>query len=203
MAHYAIIDENNIVKNVLYVDNQFALDENGDDNEESSILRCRESLGDYTSTIIRTSINGNIRGTYSGIGYTYDSENDVFIPPQKFKSWILNNETFLWEPPIPMPEPIPGKLPYWDDENVKWEFISDPAYLITEFKFRNQLTVSEKLLWDNPDIASTPTQKAVINTFKSELPLDPNEQNTTELLGLLVSEGVYTQERLDEIISNL
>ncbi len=127
MAHYAILDNNNIVTNILYVDNQFALDENGSDDEENSIQRCRESLQDYESTIIRTSINGNIRGRYAGIGYSYDPENDVFIEPQKFKSWILNPETFSWEPPIPRPEEIPGKVLFWDDENVSWEYIDYPV----------------------------------------------------------------------------
>lgn len=59
-----------------------------------------------------------LRKNFAGIGYTYDAERDAFIAPRIFDSWNLNEETCLWEPPIPYPED--GKLYSWDDENLAW-----------------------------------------------------------------------------------
>ena len=58
------------------------------------------------------------RKNYAGIGYTYDSIRDAFIPPQPFSSWILNEETCLWEAPTPMP--IDGKTYIWNEETISW-----------------------------------------------------------------------------------
>jgi hypothetical protein len=62
--------------------------------------------------------NRPLRGNYAGIGYTYDSVNDVFIPPTPFQSWILNLSTWLWEPPVPMP--TDGKRYGWDEATTSW-----------------------------------------------------------------------------------
>lgn len=62
--------------------------------------------------------NRPLRKNYAGIGFTYDVEKDAFIPPQPFASWILNNETCLWESPTPMP--IDGKRYNWDEEQLQW-----------------------------------------------------------------------------------
>ena len=78
-------------------------------------------------TWIQTSYNthGNqhpegrpLRGNYAGIGYTYDSTNDVFYAPQPYPSWILNNNTWLWESPIPYP--TDGKVYIWDETITNW-----------------------------------------------------------------------------------
>lgn len=78
-------------------------------------------------TWIQTSYNthGNqhpegrpLRGNYAGIGYTYDSTNDVFYAPQPYPSWILNNNTWLWESPIPYP--TDGKIYIWDETITNW-----------------------------------------------------------------------------------
>jgi len=58
-----------------------------------------------------------LRGNYAGIGFTYDRENDVFYAPQPFPSWTLNNTTWLWEPPVPMPE---GGIYNWDEATTSW-----------------------------------------------------------------------------------
>jgi hypothetical protein len=58
-----------------------------------------------------------LRGNYAGVGYTYDEENDVFYAPQPFPSWTLNNTTWLWEAPTPMPE---GGLYTWNEETLSW-----------------------------------------------------------------------------------
>ena len=59
-----------------------------------------------------------LRGNYAGIGYTYDESNDVFYAPQPFPSWTLNNQTWIWEAPVPYPDD--GKLYRWDEETTSW-----------------------------------------------------------------------------------
>lgn len=59
-----------------------------------------------------------LRGNYAGIGYTYDEANDVFYAPQPFPSWILNNQTWLWEAPVPYPND--DKLYRWDEDTTSW-----------------------------------------------------------------------------------
>ena len=59
-----------------------------------------------------------LRGNYAGIGYVYDESNDVFYAPQPFPSWILNNQTWLWEAPVPYPND--GKLYRWDEDTTSW-----------------------------------------------------------------------------------
>lgn len=204
MAHFAELDENNIVKQVLYVDNQHILDENGNESEELGIAQCKEGLNNPNAKLVRTSYNGNIRNRYAAIGFIYNEELDAFLPSQPFPSWILNKQTYEWEAPISMPQTqLENGFYVWNEENQNWEIkvIEVPPKQITSESFRSQLTLTEKLLWDSPDTASTPSQKAVITTFKTELPLTVGEETTTELLDLLVSEGVFTQQRLDEILS--
>ena len=60
-----------------------------------------------------------LRGNYAGIGYTYDSANDVFYPPKPFNSWLLSTQTWLWEPPIPLPED--DKPHRWDEDTLSWK----------------------------------------------------------------------------------
>lgn len=74
----------------------------------------------------QTSYNGNFRANYAGTGYPYDEENDVFIPIQPFKSWLLNEEDYQWYPPIPMPiiENNSDQRYYlWDESMVNWKLI--------------------------------------------------------------------------------
>jgi hypothetical protein len=79
-------------------------------------------------TWIQTSYNthGNqhpegrpLRGNYAGIGYTYDAQNDVFVAPKPFNSWVLNEDTWLWEAPVAMPDD--GKSYTWNEETTSWE----------------------------------------------------------------------------------
>jgi hypothetical protein len=88
MAHFAQIDENNIVVKVLVTDNN---DPNGDEGYQLLI----DNLG---GTWIKTSYNGNIRKNFAGIGYTYDESRDAFVPPMPNGiGWVLNEETCQWE----------------------------------------------------------------------------------------------------------
>lgn len=123
MAHFAEIDENNIVTRVLVV---------GDDQEDRGQEFLADDLG-LGGTWKKTSYNtqGGVhtlggtpfRKNYAGIGYSYDEERDAFIPPKPFASWILNEETCNWNAPIEMPVEE-GKLFTWDEETTSWvEFV--------------------------------------------------------------------------------
>lgn len=113
MAHFAQLNEN-IVTQVIVVANQELLD-NGVESEAKGIAFCQSLFG---GEWIQTSYNGNIRKNYAGIGYTYDSQRDAFIPPKPFASWTLNEETCLWE--APTPRPVDGKIYGWDETTVSW-----------------------------------------------------------------------------------
>jgi len=106
MSHFAEIDNNNKVLRVLVGDNN---DPAGDEGYQWLI----DNLG---GTWIQTSYNNNIRKQYAGIGYTYDADNDVFIAPQPYPSWSLD-ENFDWQPPTPRPE---EGLWYWDEDSLSW-----------------------------------------------------------------------------------
>ena len=107
MAHYAFLDENNIVTEVITGIDETELIEGLDTETWYANFRGK--------TCKRTSYNGNIRKQYAGIGFTYDAVNDVFIAPQPYLSWSLN-ENFDWQPPIPKPE---GEW-YWDESLGNW-----------------------------------------------------------------------------------
>ena len=111
MAHFAEIDEDNVVVRVLVTDNN---DPNGDEGYQWLI----DNLG---GTWVKTSYNGNIRKNFAGIGYTYDEALDAFVPPQPFASWTLNEETALWEAPVPYP--TDGILYSWDEEAGSWQVV--------------------------------------------------------------------------------
>jgi hypothetical protein len=113
MAHYAFLDENNIVTEVITGRNE---------NEEvDGITDWEQAYGDYRGQVCkRTSYNGNIRKQYAGIGYTFDAVNDVFIAPQPYASWSLD-ANFDWQPPTPAP--AEGNF-YWDEEAGEWH-VSD------------------------------------------------------------------------------
>ena len=108
MAHWAEIDENNIVVRVTVGDNN---DSNGDEGYQWLI----ENLG---GTWIKTSYNGNIRKNFAGIGFTYDEERDAFITPKPYDSWTLEEETCQWKSPIEYP--TDGNIYYWDEETLSW-----------------------------------------------------------------------------------
>lgn len=115
MAHFARI-ENLIVTDVIFVSNENINDENGSESETVGIQFCNSLIaGDW----IQTSYNGNIRKNFAGIGYTYDSERDAFIPPKLYHSWTLNEQTCQWEAPIPYPND--NKLYVWNENQKAWE----------------------------------------------------------------------------------
>ena len=115
MSHFAQLDDNNIVTQVIVVNNNELLDENGQESEAKGIAFC-QSL--YGGKWVQTSYNNNFRGTYAGIGYTYNQQEDIFIAPQPYPSWILNKTSWLWE--APEPYPTDGKIYEWNEDKVKW-----------------------------------------------------------------------------------
>ena len=109
MSHWAELDNNNQVLRVLVGDNN---DPNGDEGYQWLI----NNLG---GTWVKTSYNGNIRGTYAGVGYSYNPEEDIFVAPQPYPSWIRNGS--FWEPPTPMP--TDGQLYRWVEADLNWQAI--------------------------------------------------------------------------------
>ena len=206
MAHFAELNQDNQVINVIYIEDKYILDENGVESEEVGIQYLKTHHGNER-TWIKTSINNNIRCHYAVIDGYYLPSVDQFTSRKPYSSWVLSADNFTWIAPVPVPTDTPEGFFYnWNEGSLNWvleELPKPPPKEITSENFRSQLTLTEKLLWDNPDTASTLSQKAVITTFKTELPLTVGEETTTELLDLLVSEGVFTQQRLDEIVSGI
>ena len=116
MAHFAKLDENNVVLEVHCVHNNELLDENGIEQEQKGIDFLINWSNGYL-TWKQTSYNGSFRKNYAGIGYTYDPQHDAFIPPKPFPSWLLNADA-QWEAPIAMP--TDGQMYTWDEENSNW-----------------------------------------------------------------------------------
>lgn len=115
MAHFAQLDQNNLVTQVIVVANQECLDENGAESETVGVAFCQSLFGGDWK---QTSYNGSIRKNYAGIGYTYDSVRDAFIPPKPYASWTLNEDTCLWDAPIAYP--TDGKRYAWDEATTNW-----------------------------------------------------------------------------------
>ena len=116
MAHYAFLDENNIVTEVIVGKNEGEDGKSGEDWEAH--------YGAFRGqTCKRTSYNANIRKNYAGKGFTYDAERDAFIPPKPYNSWVLNEETCRWEEPTPMPQD--GQDYAWNEGTTSWEVITN------------------------------------------------------------------------------
>jgi hypothetical protein len=114
MGHYAKIDENNVVTQVVVVDNKDMADAFGVEKEHIGAAHLEKILG---GTWKQTSYNGNMRKNYAGIGYTYRADIDAFVPPKPFASWLLNANA-QWEAPVAMPQD--GKMYSWDEETTNW-----------------------------------------------------------------------------------
>jgi hypothetical protein len=126
MAHFAKIDENNIVTQVVVVDNKDTSDASGVEKEHIGAAHLEKILG---GTWKQTSYNGNLRKNYAGIGYSFDAQRNAFISPKPFNSWVLVEETCQWTAPVAMP--TDGKMYVWNEDNLGWEEIqpSNISYL--------------------------------------------------------------------------
>jgi hypothetical protein len=109
MSHWAEIDNNNIVIRVTVGNN--------DEPDEGYQWLIDNLGGIWIKTSYNAATNG-FRKNYAGIGFTYDETRDAFIPPKTFDSWLLNEETCLWE--APTPRPTDDKLYTWDEATISW-----------------------------------------------------------------------------------
>ena len=115
MAHFAEIGLNNTVTRVIVVSNDDCKDQFGNESETIGAKFCHDLFG---GVWLQTSYNGTIRKNYAGIGYTYDSTRDAFIPPKPFASWVLNEITCRWDAPTVMP--TDDKRYRWDESTTSW-----------------------------------------------------------------------------------
>ena len=120
MAHFAKLDENNMVIEVHVVSND-ALDPSNE--EASGIEFLTEWSGGYTNWK-QTSYNHAFRKRYAGVGYRYDEVRDAFIPPKIFTSWVFDEETCSWQPPIPYPSSEEYIRYVWNEENLSWDEVN-------------------------------------------------------------------------------
>jgi hypothetical protein len=122
MAHYAYLDENNIVTEVIVGkdEDDIVLDENGNQINWEVYYGAKKTS---YNTVGGVHLLGGTayRKNYAGLGYTYDEGRDAFIPPRPFLSWNLNEETCLWECPIQIPDNIEGHVWMWDEETLSWK----------------------------------------------------------------------------------
>ena len=103
MSHFAKLDNNNIVTQVIVAEQDFI--NSG-------------AVGD-SFRWVQTSYNNNFRKNYAGVGYTYDRVRDAFIPPKPYPSWVLNEDTCLWDAPTPMPDD--GQMYTWNEDTQAWD----------------------------------------------------------------------------------
>jgi len=113
MAHFAEIDNNNVVLRVITVSNEDII-KDGIEDEATGIAFCQSLLGGNWK---QTSYNNNIRYHYAGIGYIYDPDRNAFYSPSPYPSWTLN-DSCDWEAPIPIPET--GGPWIWDEATLSW-----------------------------------------------------------------------------------
>ena len=129
MAHFAQLDENNIVTQVIVLSNEATSDHNGVEAEELGVAHCRKKYG-LDTRWKQTSYNSKFRGNYAGIGCRYDEELDAFIHPQPFPSWTLDTTIMGWVSPIgPAPtlteEQIEaGQTHIWNEETISWDLVT-------------------------------------------------------------------------------
>jgi hypothetical protein len=116
IAHYAFLDNDNIVTEVIV------------GIDETELIEGKHPevwYGEFRGqTCKRTSYNGNYRKNYAGLGYKYDEALDAFVPPKPYESWILNEDTALWEAPVAYPED--GRMYSWNEDTGSWDAVKLP-----------------------------------------------------------------------------
>jgi hypothetical protein len=109
LAHFALLNENSIVTQVIVAEQ---------DVIESGLFGTGWVQTSYNTQGGQHPEDRPLRKNYAGVGYTYDSQRDAFIPPQPFLSWSLNEQTCLWN--APTPKPTDGKIYIWNEEQLAW-----------------------------------------------------------------------------------
>lgn len=114
MAHYAFLDENNIVTEVIPGRDEWEVVDGISDWEAY--------YGEFRGQVCkRTSYNNNYRKNYAGVGYYFDEARDAFIAPKPFESWLLDEETCRWQAPTPMP--ADGQIYRWVEDDLNWQVV--------------------------------------------------------------------------------
>lgn len=151
MAHFAKLTENKIVSSVVYVDNSVLQDENGVEQESLGKAHLEKHNSWPANLWVQTSYNTKnnqhndsgtaFRGNYAGIGFTWDSENEIFWPPQPYSSWTKNVANARWDPPVAQPEPTEEQLTQinagthiwnttWNESSQTWDIdFRETSYL--------------------------------------------------------------------------
>jgi hypothetical protein len=124
MAHFAQLDQNNIVAQVIVVNNEAINNEPFPKSEPIGVAFCQSLYGQDTKWA-QTSYNASFRYNYAGIGYIFDPVTQAFIPLKPYPSWFLNTSTFQWNPPVPYPND--GKNYYWDEATQSWVMTTAPS----------------------------------------------------------------------------
>jgi len=119
MAHFARLDDNNIVQDVIVVHNNQLLDENGNEIENNGIDFLENIFGHRNWK--QTSYNRSFRKNYAAIGYKYDFDRDAFISTTPYNSWILNENTCLWEAPVSIP--TDEGIYSWNEDTLSWNLL--------------------------------------------------------------------------------
>ena len=123
MAHFAQLDADNIVLQVIVVGNDDCQDDDGNESEAVGIAFCQSLLG--ADTIWKqTSYNHNIRVRYASIGDTYNADLDAFIRPQPYPAWTLSAVTKDWEPPVAKPDNTETHYYVWNETDQQWDQIA-------------------------------------------------------------------------------
>ena len=128
MAHFAKLGVGNIIEKVEVISNDVATTEQAGVDFLNNLYKTKDVWK-------QTSYNNNIRKNYASIGYKYDQARDAFIPPKRFNSWTLNEDTCRWEAPVDYPETYTQNLTdeqgnpakdkyYWNENKVNWELIT-------------------------------------------------------------------------------
>ena len=125
MAHFAELDGDNIVTRVLVVNDADASDGQNFLANTLGLGGTWKQTSYNTSGGVHSTGGTPFRKNYAGIGYTYDSGRDAFIPPKPYASWLLNEDTCLWDAPTPMPVEE-GKIFKWVEEDLNWQEIVTP-----------------------------------------------------------------------------
>lgn len=123
MAHYAYVDENNIVTQVIVGPDEGNAPEGFESWEQYFSSKGKgKSIRTSYNTINNEHLNEGtpFRGNFASVGYFYDEDNDVFIPPKPYKAWVLDNSCWCWKAPTPYPEDDGGVMHAWDDDLDKW-----------------------------------------------------------------------------------
>jgi hypothetical protein len=118
MAHFAQLDETNIVTQVIVVNNNELLID-GVESEAKGIEFCQSLFG---GNWVQTSYNKNFRKNYAGIGFIYDLTLDAFYAPQPYSSWVLDEDA-IWQAPVAYP--TDGKTYLWDETTLQWVEVTD------------------------------------------------------------------------------